>query len=141
MKDLQIISVKMPSCPSQWPGIPGWSQIVTPMLVSEWNRQLAAHPDQCYRMYLVEGLRHGFRIGYSYGSAKCVSAVSNMSSASERPSVIDEFIATEVAASRILGPVDPSHAKLVHVNRFGLVPKGCIGEVEVNRGPFISRWE
>ncbi len=97
---------------------------MTPMLVSEWDRQLAAHPDQYYHAYLVEGLRHGFRIGYSYGSAKCLSAVSNMSSTSERPSVIDEFIDTEVAAGRILGPVDPSHAKLIHVNRFGLVPKG-----------------
>ncbi len=97
---------------------------MTPMLVSEWDRQLAAHPDQYYRAYLVEGLRHGFRIGYRYGSAKCVSAVSNMSSASERPSVIDEFIDTEVATGRILRPVDSSHAKLIHVNRFGLVPKG-----------------
>ncbi len=83
-----------------------------------------AHTDQYYRAYLVEGLRHGFRTGYSYGSAKCVSAVSNMSSASGRPSMIDEFIDTEVAAGRILGLVDPSHAKLIHLNRFGLVPKG-----------------
>ena len=30
-----------------------------------------------------------------------------MSSAAERPSVIDEFIATELAAGRILGPVEP----------------------------------
>ena len=97
---------------------------MTPMSVCEWDRQLAAHPDQCYHTYIVEGLRQGFRIGYSYGSAKCVSAVSNMSSASERPSVIDEFIATELAAGRILGPVDPSQANLIHVNRFGLVPKG-----------------
>ncbi len=49
--------------------------------------------------------------------------MSNMSSASERPSVVDEFVATELVAGRILGPVEATHSSL-HVNRFGLVPKG-----------------
>ncbi len=59
----------------------------------------------------------------AFGVADCRSAVSNMSSASERPSVIDEFVATELAAGRIFGPVEAIHSSL-HINRFGLVPKG-----------------
>ncbi len=37
------------------------------------------------------------------------NAVSNMSLAGERPSVIDEFVAAELAAGRILGPVEAAH--------------------------------
>jgi len=100
MADLQAISEKLPLSPILWHDIPNWSQIVTPMSAMEWDSQLAFHPDESYHEYLVKSLRHGFRIGFNHGSAKCkcVSAESNMSSASERSSVIDEFIATELAA-------------------------------------------
>ena len=63
-----------------WPDIQGWSQIMTPMVASEWERLLASHPDDAYSAYLVRGLRDGFRIGFGYGSARCRSAVSNMQS-------------------------------------------------------------
>ena len=93
-------------------------------MVSEWERLLVSHPDDAYSAYLVRGLRDGFRIGFGYGSARCRSAVSNMQSAGERPSMIDTFLATELAAERVLGPVDPGLAGSIQVNRFGLVPKG-----------------
>ncbi len=85
---------------------------------------MSSHPDESYCEYLVEKLRQGFRIGFDHGSAKCKSAVSNMSSASERPSVIDEFVTAELAAGRILGPVEAAHTHQIHKNQFGLVPKG-----------------
>ncbi len=119
MADLLVIGGKLPVN-----SIPGWSQIVTPMSAEVWGRQLASHPDESFQEYLVEGLRRGFRIGFSHDSVRCVSAVANMSSAAKRPSVIDEFIATELAAGRILGPVEPDSSHSIHVNRFGLVPKG-----------------
>ena len=104
---------------------------MTPMVVGEWDRLLAAHPDQSYRKYLVDGLQYGFRIGFSHGVAKCRSAVSNMSSASERPSVIDEFIAAELAAGRIFGAHKPVWAR----------PEGSwFGEVAVNCRPLFSSW-
>ncbi len=96
MADLLAISDKRPVGLTSWPDIPNWSNIVTPMVVGEWDRLLASHPDQSCRRYLVDGLQYGFRIGFSHGVADCRSAVSNMSSASERPSVIDEFVDTEL---------------------------------------------
>ncbi len=107
MADLLVIGGKLPVNSTPRPNIPGWNQIVTPMSAEVWGRQLASHPDESFREYLVEGLRPDFRIGFSHDSVRCMSAVSNMSSAAERPSVIDEFIATELAAGRILGPVEP----------------------------------
>ena len=50
--------------------------------------------------------------------------MSNMQSAGERPSMSDTFLATELAAERVLGPVDPGLAGSIQVNCFGLVPKG-----------------
>ena len=47
-----------------------------------------------------------------------------MQSARERPSVIDAFIATELATGRVLGPIDQVKSESIYVNSFGLVPKG-----------------
>ncbi len=41
-----------------------------------------------------------------------------------RPEVIRDFLALELAAGRVLGPLGPDVVKQVQVNRFGLVPKG-----------------
>ena len=92
MAHMRAIDGKRPVGPAAaWPDIQGWSQIMTPMVASEGERLLTSHPDDAYRAYLVRGLRDGFRIGFGYGSARCRSAVSNMQSAGERPSVIDTF--------------------------------------------------
>ena len=104
-----------------WPDIQGWSQIMTPMVASKWERLLASHPDDAYSAYLMRGLRDSFRIGFGYGSTRCRSAVSNMQSAGERPSMIDTFLATKLAVERVLGLVDPGLAGSIQVNRFGLV--------------------
>ncbi len=87
MADLLVIGGKLPVNSTPRPNIPGWSQIVTPMSAEVWGRQLASHQDVSFREYLVEGLRCGFRISFSHDSVRCMSAVANMSSAAERPSV------------------------------------------------------
>ncbi len=125
MAHLQAIDGKRPvSQSSVFQNILGWDHVVTPMRADEWDKMLADHPDRRYHSYLVKGLREGFRIGFSYESARCTGAGSNMRSALERPSVIDQLISTELAERRILGPVEPREASLV--NRFGLVPKGHV---------------
>lgn len=45
MSDLLAIGDKRPVGPTSWPNIPGWSQIMTPMVVGEWENQLTSHPD------------------------------------------------------------------------------------------------
>ena len=90
------------------------------MTAAVWEVALANHPDVPYRDYLVKGLRHGFRIGFGYGSLQCASAGFNMQSAEVRPA---DFLASELRDGRVLGPVAPAIAEAVHVNRFGLVQK------------------
>ena len=47
-----------------------------------------------------------------------------MQPALQHPEVVITFLAAEVKTGRIFGPVGPEIAPAVHVNRFGLVPKG-----------------
>ncbi len=106
------------------PAVPGWSHVESPMQPEAWEVALADHPDGAYRTYLVKGLREGFRIGFGYWSCQCTGASSNTHSAEERPSIITEFLASELRSGRVLGLIDPSSAVAIQVNRFGLVPKG-----------------
>ncbi len=46
-----------------------------------------------------------------------------MQSADVQPVVISSFLDSEIAADRVLGPVEPDITVHVQVNRFGLVPK------------------
>ena len=65
-------------------------------------------------------LRDGFRIGFRYGKSECRSATSNMQSALAHPE--------EVGKGRVLGPAPTDVCKSIHINRFGLVPKGSSGD-------------
>ncbi len=47
-----------------------------------------------------------------------------MQSADMMPEVIRDFLASELVAGRVLGPLGPDAVEQVQVNRFGLVPKG-----------------
>jgi len=53
----------------------------------------------------------------------CRGAISNMPSATVRPEVVTNFMAIELRAGRVFGPVEGEWLSFVHINRFGLVPK------------------
>lgn len=46
-----------------------------------------------------------------------------MSSASINPQPANEFISTELQASRILGPITPQVISSIHISCFGVIPK------------------
>ena len=58
-----------------------------PLPWQEWDRNLAFHLDQHFRAYIVEGLRHGFRVGFNYDH-NCQKSLRNMPSALEHPQVL-----------------------------------------------------
>ena len=37
-----------------------------PLYWREWDRLLERHPDQRFRSYVVDGIRMGFRVGFSH---------------------------------------------------------------------------
>ena len=52
---------------------------------------------------MLEGLRHGFHLGFS-PSQKLKSAKKNKPSAAQHPSVVDQYLANEVSLGRVAGP-------------------------------------
>ncbi len=83
-------------------------EIITPLRWREWDHSLWNHQDQRFRKYIVDGIRHGFRVGFNYEPALSVRSSShNMVSASEHPEVIQGYLAEECSEGRVLGPLSP----------------------------------
>ena len=110
--------------PPPLPAIPNFSRIVTPPVLHAWERALEHHPDSQFRDYLTNGLRHGFRVGFNHALVLS-SAQAKMHSALLNPSPVQEYLAKECIANRVLGPIPPTAASSIHVNRFGVIPKAA----------------
>ena len=104
------------------------AQIHTPLIIPAWECALANHPDKEFVSYILAGIRCGFRIGFAYPSHKCQSPKRNMQSAKEYPHIVEEYLAMEVAAGRIIGPLDPSSIPHAQVSPFGVIPKSQPGK-------------
>ena len=59
--------------------------------------EVLTHPDQSFVTYVLDGLQNGFRVGFNPASVSLKSATQNMPSASLQPSVIDDYLLTELA--------------------------------------------
>ena len=103
--------------------IPELQSVSTPLNTDSWEVLLAEHPDRAFAGYITQGLREGFRIGFRW-DAPLASATCNMHSTRLRPAAISGYIADELSKGRMLGPLPPTWRPRLHVNRFGLIPKG-----------------
>jgi len=97
-------------------------QIYTPLIVANWQFHLKDHPNQELVRYFLNGLRTGFRIGFST-PATLHSARKNMSSAIDHQSVVDDYLQAELSHNRISGPFPLAQCQGVHISRFGVIPK------------------
>ena len=80
-------------------------------------------PDQSFVTYVLDGLQNGFRVGFNPASVPLKSATQNMPSASLQPSVIDDYLYTELAKGRVAGPFSSPPLPHLHISRFGVIPK------------------
>ena len=81
------------------------------------------HPDRAAVSYVMKGLKHGFRIGFSPSSCALKSSSTNILSAIQQPSVIGDYLQTEIAHGRIAGPFPTCPFPYLHIIRFGVIPK------------------
>jgi hypothetical protein len=100
-----------------------WPTYQSPIKLEQLVPFLNRHPDQALASYIHMGLLTGFRIGYSHNRAHLRSRTTNHPSALGNMKVVDERIAAELAAGRLLGPVPAPLSPLVHISPLGLVPK------------------
>ena len=102
-------------------------EVHTPLRVNRWEHHLRSHPDREFVAWLLAGLREGFRIGFDFAKASCRRWGCNMQSAAENPNVVDDYLAAECAAGRVVGPLsnsDVAASAPLHTSRFGVIPKG-----------------
>ena len=70
--------------------------VVSPLNVSQFTLDLAEHPDRQAVNYVLEGLDHGFRLGFQ-PARRLRAAKRNKPSVFQNPQVIDDYLADEVA--------------------------------------------
>ena len=98
-----------------------FSPVNTSLMVRAWQSHLQSHPDKTFCHYLLDGIKHGFHIGYDYANYTRQAASRNIASALENPSVVDEYLAKEKELGRIIGSITPGSMQL-QINRFGGYP-------------------
>ena len=126
MEDLRHLDACRPEVPTDMPS--PMKEVVTPLTWQEWDRELASHPDQKFREYVVNGLRWGFRIGFDYAHAACQKSIGNLASVKDQPQIVRDYLAEECAEGCVLGPLDPKSFPQVHTSRFGIIPKSTPGK-------------
>ena len=125
MEDLLHLDVCRPKESTKLPL--ALNRAISPLRWQEWDTQLRSYPDQRLRAYKVEGIRHGFQVGYNFNST-CHHVRGNMKSAGDNPQVIQDYLDNELKEGRIIGPLDPKEYPFIHRNRFGVIPKSTPGK-------------
>ena len=98
--------------------------VATPLRGDVRERELVQFPDRALVRYLVDGMRHGFRVGYKRGVAPLVSARRNMLSADSNPAVVEDYLGKEVRLGRVVAiTAEEAAGAGVHISRFGVIPK------------------
>ena len=95
---------------------------VTPLKHDRFAWELQSHPDQQRVVYVLEGIRQGFKLGFNH-TPYLRSAKRNKKSADDHPEVIDEYLANEIALGRVAGPFSHAPIPNLHISSFGVIPK------------------
>ena len=72
-------------------------------MAEQFAWELRFHPQRPQVDFVLDGIRHGFKLGFS-PSQKLKSAKKNKPSATQHASVIDAYLANEVSLGRMAGP-------------------------------------
>ncbi len=137
MEDLLKLDACRPLTQSSLPE--EMKEIITPLRWREWDHSLRNHQDQRFRKYIVDGIRHWFRVGFNYEPALSVSSSShNMVSASEHPEIIQGYLAEECSEARVLGPLSPTQVPSAHISSFGVIPKGTSVDMSAPEGRSVN---
>lgn len=91
---------------------------VSPLSVQHFTRDLRHNPNPQLVAFILDGLRDGFKFGFSH-SQKLRSAKRSKPSAYECPSVIDEYLANEMSLGRVAGPFNSPPLPSLYVSSFG----------------------
>ena len=93
--------------------------VANPLPLDQWSRYLASHPDGAFAAFLRRGFSGGFRIGFDR-SSPLRPAPKNFRSVTTNPSIVDKYVAEEMALGRLV----VAHADAgIRRNPVGIIPK------------------
>ena len=110
--------------------------VSTPLLADAWHQALLTHPDREWASHLVTGIREGVRIGL-LAHPNCQSIVGNSPSAAAHCEVVSSFLASQVEAGYMIGPLPAHVCSNVVTSRMAVVPKSTPGKFSL-RMPTIT---
>lgn len=96
--------------------------VVSPLNVAQFASDLVGHPDRQAVSFVLQGLQHGFRLGFK-PARRLKAAKRNKPSAFQNPQVIDDYLALEVSRCRVAGPFPFIPIPNLQVSSFGVIPK------------------
>ena len=80
-------------------------------------------PKQELAQFLIQGISNGFIIGYQITSLNLHSIKKQPTSSICTPTVVEEYLQTEVDCGRLAGPYSQSELAAVHTSRVGIISK------------------
>ena len=66
--------------------------IATPLRSAAWEEALRIHPDQAFASYILQGIKHGFHIGFDGHRCTPKGSATNMRSAELNPAPVDDYL-------------------------------------------------
>ena len=90
--------------------------------MAQFASDLVGHPDRQAVSFVLQGLQHGFRLGFK-PVRRHKAAKRNKPSAFQNPQVIDDYLALEVSRCRVAGPFPFIPIPSLQVSSFGVIPK------------------
>ena len=78
-----------------WPPLPP-VKLVSPLIPDLFAQELREHPDQDRVSFVIQGLRHGFKVGF-LATSPLSSSKRNKPSALQHPAIVDAYLANEVS--------------------------------------------
>ena len=85
--------------------------------------ELCFHSDQVKVDCVITGLMCGFCLGFDPSVVSLQSSVHNMPSASLQPSVIDQYLISELEKDHVASPFLISPIPNLHISRSGVIPR------------------
>ena len=98
-------------------------EIVTPLKHLRFQLHLRDHPDLNFVSYVLNGIRLGFRIGYLHQQNTGIVIANHLSTALEKPQVIDNHLEKEIGLGRMAGPFSTPPYDRMQASGLGVVPK------------------
>lgn len=93
----------------------------TSVNIAVLGEELIAHPNRDFVSFLLDGLTHGFRIGYS--GSRDTLICNNLASAYAQPEIVTDYLAKECALGHTAGPFDVPPFLPFRSAGIGVIPK------------------